>query len=321
MTVFKQYDHFIDKRGLLFNVKGSRHREARVRSSLVYIPMNFDTGKKSVDSGIFYARLIDDIGDVFCAKNVKDIYYQDPITSDSFIAVPIADIKQYFSVLENRERVMKMFKNSHPVFVVLKKLMSLGIPTEELGFFGSALTGLFYSNKKLDLMSDVDIIIYGKKNYTRWLQVCETELHNWLIWPGMSRTRYRDFAGNFPFSFKEALKQFGVRRCPYTLLVDGVIFHIRFGYTDGEAPQEERYSPVAEIKTLGIIVENEDSAFCPACYVIKTLNDEHIRVITYRNHYRHLFEKGEQVEVFGMLTSNPTKTITLENYEYYIKGD
>jgi len=319
MERLRDYDHFIDKRGLLFNVKGPHHREGKVRSSLIYIPMPFPTGKQHVETGIHYARLIDDIGNVFCARNVNEVYYQDPITADSFVAVPVADIEKYYGVLEEKDRVMKLFEADHPVFKVLNKIKNMGISEASLGFFGTALARVLNRQRGTDFISDVDIVIYGVDNYRKWLEVYEEALKDWLIWPGMSRNRYRDFSGNFPFSFEEATKQFGERRCPYKLRLGDVKFDIRFAYTDGEEPPEERFSPMKEIKTSGTIVESVNSGCCPAVYKIESDKEGLVRILTYRHHYRHLFNKGEDVTVFGMLTSNPQKTITLERHDYYIK--
>lgn len=319
METLRDYDHFIDKRGLVFNVKGPHHPEGRTRSSLIYVPMPFETGKKHVDTGTNYARLIDDIGGVFCFRNVKDVCYQDPITKDSFVAVPNEDIDTKYGVLEEKDRVLSLFPKDHPTYDVLNKFKGMGISDASVGFFGTALARILNTQTDKNLISDIDIVIYGKENYEKWLDQYEDTFKDWLVLPGMSPTRYRDFVGNFPFTFKEAASQFGQRRCPYKLRLGRAKFDIRFAYGEGEEPSEERYRPSEEVKIEGKVVGGIESGLCPAIYTIDSKERGLVRAVTYRHHYRHLFDKGENVTVFGMLTQNPNTTITLERYDYYIK--
>lgn len=321
------YDYFVDNQGYMYIVKGYHHPENRVKSALLYIPTpdNHPTQKLHRDTDRYYARLIDELGDVYCHRNISRVSYTDPITKDSFIAVPKDDIDFYYGVIDRRDKIEHTLRErdpEHPLFMVLDGLKEMGISNVSVGFFGSLLV-----NMETDL-SDTDLVIYSQQNYRIWQELSENYFNEYLVFPGMNESRYRDFIANYPLSFDEATNTFGKRHCPHKLQIGKFAIDVRFAYSHEEIPPEERCSPVSEVKYTGIIEDSDKSAYCPAEYTItveESYDNERLdhgslsRVLTYRHNYRHLFKPGEEVSIYGMLTNKPKENlITLERYQYYI---
>lgn len=168
---------FIETReGYIFDVKGLVHPKDRVVAYVRYVP---DPRGNRVKGGIRYRKLykLRDRRE-FLKRNAPTYLYEDPVFGVEIQEVPLDRVTRiYRPRLKLRELLRLGRENIDPVerrvldFAQLLSAKSR-VSTEYIGISGSILVGLHKPS------SDIDLIVYGKKNGLRVYEALKDLMEN-----------------------------------------------------------------------------------------------------------------------------------------------
>ena len=300
-------DTFVTEEGFIFNVFGYEHPDDRVFAFLKYIPAKFKNlfdvrflrrtwkydGEQVVRAEKLYTASNYQAFLQAFRSNFPDYLYFCPFRQKTVISAPLKTIKKVFvpnvclhSLLE-RERTDELQRKTLDLISLLSD--NSNITLKDFGVRGSVALNMHTS------MSDIDIAIYGSKNFRRLKKTIDALVE----------------AGRLSYIFNNRLD--AVRR--FKGRYDNKVFM----YNAVRRPEEVKakygeckYTAVMPIMFHSTVTDDSQAMFRPATYRIKEytpvdsrskLREEQIPrfVTSLIGCYRNIAKKGAEIETSGML--------------------
>lgn len=300
----KDRDFLKTREGILFCVVGYLHPKDRVTAYLKYVPKKYGKWK---DGDVFYSRELP----FYHVKNVlqtvefleKEYPYYVSFCKVRNIKISMVPKKYILEYYVPEERIGEIFEGERDsleeeVFEFVTKLQELsGVKLKYFGVTGSILTKIH--NKAF---SDIDLLIYGRKNALKIKEILgevsenKKDLRKWAI----KRSK------NFGLTLKEAL-YFAERRWNYGYF-NNRYFSIHPVRLDSEIREKYGdfiYERVGVSKIEAKVVDNSESLFLPSVYKISKVEvlegkDFGIsEVVSFEGLYSDAFDVGQKILVKG----------------------
>lgn len=246
-------------------------------------------------------------------KAYPEYIYKSTMHSDSplFFAIPINRIERVYSPKRGLSELMSMPLSSldshlRTVHEFVNFLLESGLRVEDLGVTYSTLMGHYLSS-----ISDINIVVYGKKNFWKLMKFLESGRHNKLRWK--TEKEWMDFyrrRNRFSIFPKDLFLQCMERRRSEGFF-DGTLFVI-FGVELEEETwfrwDQERYRSLGPAVIEGRVADETDSVVRPGRYLLegaRVLNGKKCirptEAIFYSRDYCMLAKKGEKIKASGLL--------------------
>jgi len=243
-------------------------------------------------------------------KAYPEYMYDSPLHKTWFMGVPRKKIAKLPDPKEGVKRILKMKESELDEYMkrtqaLLNLLKDGGLKIEEIGVTNSTLLGTYTYGR-----SDIDIIIYGKKNYWSYIDIIKKSKHPWLRW----RT------------IEEWKKYFSTYNAGLFITEDEFIWHAQRKYGDGLFGEtvfsvfgventnevsvkwgDEKYTPMGMATIKGTVNDNYNGVVRPGYFelenseVINGPNVKVRRIVTYARDFMLQAFKGENVVAAGIL--------------------
>ena len=270
-------------------------------------------------------------------KKFPEYIYDCSITKNWFFVVPKNRIKTIHDGRKGLQELMKVpVKDLDEYLKLVRELIDFlaksGVSSKHLGITHSTLLGNYTPGK-----SDIDIIIYGKKNGWKILNYLKTAVHDKLHWKTDKEWAeyYKEHktAESSHFTEQEYVKH--MSRKKYEGLFGNTVFTL---FTVEEPDEtwfkwgEETYEPVGMATVAGKVADDSNSHVRPGYYEIengtiieagnaKIKIDNNIpikRVVTYSIPFVQQAVVGENIKSCGLLELVTTNK--LEKYYRIVVG-
>ncbi|HUU78699.1 MAG TPA: nucleotidyltransferase domain-containing protein [candidate division Zixibacteria bacterium] len=299
--------------GLIFDVKGLSHPSDRIIAFVRYIPENFFTGDMK-ESRKGYQKIYDlNSRYTFLKENFPNYIFKDTRGRGLLQGVRVNQISKIFDPrvrlqeilnLSNRNLLEEQVSNLTSIILDYSK-----IDKDAIGISGSILVGLHTEE------SDIDIVIYGKKNgqklyknmpiiYEKVLGISKyTEKDLEELWKRRGQTEQIDFSSFCILEKKKLLQG----------KYNGIDFYIRLVPLPEEFQEDylnTNLTYLGEIEIEAIISDAKDAIFTPCLYqltevkIIKSTSMGFIkpkRFFSVRGRYCELVTEGENICLKGKL--------------------
>lgn len=243
-------------------------------------------------------------------KAYPEYMYDSPLHQTWFMGVSRKKIARLPDPKEGVKRILAMRESELDEYMkrtqaLLNLIIDGGLNVKDLGVTNSTLLGTYTYGK-----SDIDIIIYGKKNYWRYIDLMRTSKHPLLRW----RTA------------EEWKKYFSTYNAGLFLTENEFIRHAQRKYSDGlfgetvfsvfgvENPNEvsvkwggERYTPMGLVTIKGKVKDDFNGVVRPGYYeienskIVKGPDVKVEKIVTYARDFMLQVFKGEDVVASGVL--------------------
>ncbi len=296
-------DIIVTKHNFIFYTFGYEHLENRVLAFLKYVPedhaQKFDIEwldikwkfkdiyllrPKELFSPENYKRLVETFRTYF----PEYLYYSEPL-GKWLISVPRHLIKQVFVPSECLHRLLKKKSRDRLEEVAVELIKELssesGVSLDFFGIHGSISLGMHHEG------SDIDLAVYGAKNF-RKVREALMKLED---------------AGKITLSRTTVYE----KRRLNTGYYNGMRFVVNAIRLLSEINQRKSiYKPIAEIKALCKVINDNDSVFRPAVYGVRIINvlsgpTEHVNsiseVVSMIGLFRGIAYNGDLITVKGLL--------------------
>jgi predicted nucleotidyltransferase len=236
-----------------------------------------------------------------------------------FFWVPEEHIERIYYPRTGLSELMSMHekdldKHLSTVHSFVDFLLESGLELKDFGVTYSTLMGHYMYN-----MSDINIVVYGKREFWRLMEYLDSAEHPSLRWK--SESEWLDFYGkrNRANIFeKNTFLKHMLSRKKSEGFFDNLLFVIFAAEKEEEAWSkwgEEKYCAVGTATVEGTVKDNHDSVVRPGCYtlgdskLIGAGNDCNVeKVVFYSRDYTLLAYKGETIRARGILERvEPTK--------------
>lgn len=259
-------------------------------------------------------------------KKFPEYIYESAIHKNWFFAVPEDRIKTIHDGRKGLKELLSIPKKDLDEYLSLvvqlvEFLCKSGIKPENLGITHSTLLGNYTYGK-----SDIDIIIYGKKNGWKVYDYLKTAKHEKLKWKSDEEWAeyYKEHKTSESSHFTEEEYIRHMRRKRYEGMFDNTVFTL-FAVEEPNETWfkwgEETYEPVGTATIEGEVTDNYNSIVRPGCYEIKNgklaeENHEFLkidnkipikRIVTYSLPFMHQAFAGEKIRACGLLELVKTK--------------
>ncbi len=266
---FREGDFIKSTEGLIFDVKGLSHPPGRVISFVRYFPSTKGDRERE---GIHYRKVYDlDERFAFIKKHFPQYLVYDPVLDETMIEVPTERVTHHYQPIS---KMAELQSNSNPSSLEKKALDFVNfivdkapLSRENVGVSGSILVGL------ATLSSDLDLIIYGKKNAVRvdlaLKKHFEEGKHLKRYSPEMLKTMHRDRFRESGISFEDYA--YHELRKSFQGFFDRTEFFLRYikDWDEIKEPYgESTYTSIGRAKVCGTIVDDSNSLFTPCFYKI-----------------------------------------------------
>ncbi|MBI2101493.1 hypothetical protein HYT53_02680 [Candidatus Woesearchaeota archaeon] len=256
-------------------------------------------------------------------KAYPDYMYDSPLHKTWFMGVPRNKIAKLPNPKDGVKRILAMkgsemddyMKRAHGF---LSLVLESGLKASDLGVTNSTLLGTYTYGR-----SDIDIIVFGKDNYWKYINFIQNAKHPWLRWK----------------SLEEWKKYFASYNAGLFISEDEFIWHSRRKFIDvyfGETvvsvfgvenPDElsvkwgdEKYTPMGMATVKGKVKDDYNGVVRPGYYELENARviqgpDVNVKkVVTYARDFMLQAFKGESIVAAGILEKvTPLKS----GEEYY----
>lgn len=295
------YDYLVDTEGRIFIVVGHSHPHLRTRVRLVYIPAISKEGK-SYNKVIYNPTY----PDVYVPITY---YYSQYDKDDKYLAIPDVNVVK---VYEPRRGLRCRIQDMPREIVQFIKLLTdiADIPQESIGIFGSWLVGLEHYN------SDVDLVIYGRKNYLKFNKYLDKLIIAADLSPISNisiRDRAQEFTNLLQLPLSDVLNVLQKRRTKYA--AGNTPVSISFSHESDDIQALSIGYPQKSINILAAVIDDSEASFTPRTYRVKSEKDIYTIVA---NHYffKEVASLGDHVIVRGTLREG--NIITIDNRGEFI---
>ncbi len=243
-------------------------------------------------------------------KVYPEYVYDSPLHNTWFMGVPKKKIAKLPDPKEGVKRILAMKDSEMDEYMkrahgFLSLVLDNGLRASDLGVTNSTLLGTYTYGR-----SDIDIIVYGKKNYWKYINFIKNTKHPWLRWK----------------SLDEWKKYFASYNAGLFISEDEFIWHARRKFIDvyfGETvvsvfgvenPDEisvkwgdEKYTPMGMATVKGRVKDDYNGVIRPGFYEIenaKVINGPDVKVkkiVTYARDFTLQVFKGEKAVAAGIL--------------------
>ncbi|MBS3097314.1 hypothetical protein J4209_00800 [Candidatus Woesearchaeota archaeon] len=239
--------------------------------------------------------------------------YKSPLHSGErlFFIAPIDKIERVYFPRRGLSELMKMPEKSldphlKACYEFVNFLLESGLKLNDLGITYSTLMGHYFSNK-----SDINIVVYGKKNFWKLMDYLKTVKHPLLRWK--TKEEWLEFhkrRNRFKIFEKEQFLMDMMKRKSEGFF-NGTLFVIFAAEKEDEVWSkwgEEKYAALGLVTAEGIIIDNFSSVVRPGCYEIKDSkiikgrdNIKVNKIVFYSRDYCMLADPGEKIQACGVL--------------------
>ncbi len=253
-------------------------------------------------------------------KKFPDYIYNCKDTKNWYFVVPEKKIKIIHDSRKGLQELLQVPKKNLDSYLTLVVglvdfLAKSGVKSDDLGITHSTLMGNYTPGK-----SDIDIIIYGKKNGWEILKYLETAKHDKLHWKTDKEWAeyYQEHKTSESSHFTEQEYINHMRRKRYEGIFGGSVFTL---FTVEEANEtwfkwgEDKIEPIGTATVRGIVTDHYNSLVRPGCYEIKNgkVTDLHgknlkidksleiKRIVTFSIPFVQQALEGEEISACGLL--------------------
>jgi len=252
-------------------------------------------------------------------KKFPDYIYDCPISKNWYFVVPKNKIKEIHDPRNGLQELLKVPRKDLDEYLTLVVelidfLTKSGISSKDLGITHSTLLGNYTPGK-----SDIDIIIYGKRNGWKILDYLKTAEHDKLHWKTDKEWAeyYKDHQTSESSHFTEQEYVKHMRRKRYEGMFGGNVFTM---FTVEEPAEswfnwgDEIYEPLGTATISGIVTDHYNSLVRPGYYEIKDSKimekegkkdiDAKIpikKIVTFSIPFVQQALKGEKITACGLL--------------------
>ncbi|MBU7015440.1 MAG: hypothetical protein HXS52_09420 [Theionarchaea archaeon] len=301
---------FIETRdGMFFCVAGYLHPPDKITAYLKYSPTTQGKWKK----GACYFRRELPFYHVFSVSQTIDnlkkdfphyVYYC-PVRNIEMSMVPKDRIGQYYAPEERISQLLDFPQDrlEEKVAAFVAEIMSeTSIPLNYLGITGSILIGLHSP-----VFSDIDLIVYGRRNALLVKEVLPRLPHVTSL-GGEKRDEWIQHKMDIFGIDRKQAERLAAKKWNYGFF-DGTYFSLHPTRTDEEITEtygDTRYTGLGPATIRAVITDSSESMFLPARYLVETLEvreGEHPveEIISYEGLYCDVFVEGDIVEARGRL--------------------
>lgn len=308
--------------GLIFDVKGLIHPKERVIAYLRYFEDPFGN---RVRNGKKYSKVysLSERNNILKNKYPQYIYY-DQVFGEWLEGVPKDRIIDHYKPQEKIQILQKEDRLNEIEEKALKLIQTIHdstkTPIEKLGISGSILIDLY------TIESDIDVIVYGKKNCITVYEELKTLLKNEE--KQFSPYKFEDLKKLYEFRSKDTYMNFEdfckieSRKVSQGKFM-GKDFFIRF-ILDWDEVNEDYgdyiYRGLGRMRIKAIIEDDEYSIFTPCKYVISNVEilegkmdiTPPIEIVSFRGRFCEQARKGEEIIAEGKIE----KVISKDGDEY-----
>jgi len=316
MRGFRDRDNLETIEGYFFCVINSIHPEDRVIAYLKYVPD--PSGKWGRENKKLRRALpnytMHDLMETFkfLENNHPEYLYYSFVMSIKMSAVPLNRILTHFKPEEKLSQLIQMEKpdDLQRKVIDLTNLISdeSGVSLEFFGVTGSILLDIHQD------FSDIDLIIYGKKNSESVKETLKQIYEN-QDFPirRFDEERIREWclskARMYPLTYEEAARIFEKRW--NRGIFRGTLFSVHPVKLEGENNEkygDRIFKPEGMIKIEAAVSDASEADFLPSVYKVEDVRviegrkvEEISEVASYEGLYGGLAEKGERILCYGKL--------------------
>ena len=243
-------------------------------------------------------------------KAYPEYIYDSPLHNTWFMGVPMQKIAKLPDPKEGVKQILAMKDSELDEYMkrtqaLLNVLIDGGLKAEDIGVTNSTLLGTYTYGK-----SDIDIIIYGKKNYWKYIDIIQKSKHQWLRWRTIEEWKkyFATYNAGLFISEKEfiwhAQRKYG----------DGLFGETVFSVFGVEKPNEisvkwgdEKYRPMGLVTVKGKVKDDFNGVVRPGCYeienskIVKGPNVKIEKIVTYARDFMLQVFKSENIVASGIL--------------------
>jgi len=191
-------------------------------------------------------------------------------------------------------------------------LMSLGIPSKDIGIFGSYLIGF-------NIVKDVDFVVYGRENC---LKVAENiqKIRNLTGAKNISKEHIAYQAKKYSsfFSRKNSFKKILGHNWAGLQISKNVLSTIRFVYYPDEVLSDIEIKKSRLRVVRGKVIKDFETNFVPRIGYILSRRKK-IRVLTYNWMFNSFLREGEDVMIRGDYNENNKTLYISDNRKHWVK--
>ncbi|MBU6500534.1 MAG: hypothetical protein KGJ89_03720 [Patescibacteria group bacterium] len=325
MTYLPEATIFETKDGIQWKTYSSSHPDDRIIARPKYIPQD-KVRPHGLVSRFLFGRQLTRFNPFAPAKYLKPFlrqfkkyypqyFYRSPLHKHLFFSVPKKNISRIYDMKSGTKTIFESETKSLDPYLKLVKglllfLAKSGAGENCIGLTNSTLLGNYTFGK-----SDIDIIIFGKKNGWKVLKFLERAKHPLLRWKSKKEWgRYYDIHKTSTNFTKEDFIAHNLRKRNEGIF-GGHVFTIFTVENRNELWSkwgEEKYQPLGNAKIRALVTEELNSLVRPAQYKIKNAEIKNFsgrnngglpltQIVTYSIPYLLQAKKGEVIEAAGLL--------------------
>lgn len=260
-----------------------------------------------------------------------DYFFHSDLHSNWFFCVPKNKIETITDARDGLKELMKMPPEALDNYLkltveLINILLDSGVKMSDLGITNSTLLGNYTFGK-----SDIDMIIYGKKNTWQILDYLKTiKNHKTLRWKSIEEWKkyYETYNGILDMTWEQFYKQ--VSRKTGDGFMDQTVFSL-FGVENEREIEtkwgDEKYTPMGLVTVKGKVTDNHNSIVRPGYYEIedsKIINSKHDakvkRIVTFARDYMMQALPGETIVACGLLEKVEPNNKNFDPYYRVVVG-
>ncbi len=305
------YTNFLTREGILFTAREYYPDIKKIRAVPCYYA-HPEGERKSALLGKSFKQAVDEFGDIWLGK-VKPNYLTNTPLGQA-ILVPISDVSIFLDPFNNKKAKKEVSKTEFQS--VVDTLKNIGIPEEDIGIYGSYLSGLYHKDSDLDIViRGLDNMAHIKKNMDVIRRALgafgnldsKRELRTIEKYKKEYNSKYNDF------------KEMIARRWSTIRIGDKYKLKLMFNYKDGEKPLNlipNRFDQ--EISMGGVVVDDIGTCFMPRHFTIQN-KQGNFKVITYFYNFYFAVKNGDIVNIFGKLSEDKSTILINDRRMHGIK--
>ncbi len=333
MRNFRDRDFLQTREDFFFCVVGPVHPPDRVISYVKYIPSESGLwgDKEKRFSRILPKYTIPNLLETFkyIEQNFPNYLFHSAVDDVTMTAVPHESIKKHFEP----EIKLSMLRQTSQLDSLQEKLIRFtrfleeisGVPESQFGVTGSLLIDIHQPK-----FSDLDIIVYGKKNSWMLKKALAENRNSTIPMKRLEGKQLEDWcikkSQDYPLTIKEALEIYKRKWNLGFFEQRWVSIHpVKLDTEVKEKYGEKSYIPFGQVTIEAVVRGNVDSLFLPAIYQIeqvKFLDGQQIcdvtEVVSYEGLYDSLAEDGEKIQAKGKLEKINETGTSLQKYRVLV---
>ena len=337
--------------GLHCQVYGNQHPEDRILVKPKYIPTDkissdalpyrFISGKKMNRLNLWADK--ENLKEYICnfSKAYPPYIFRSPLHDKSplFFAIPKKKIERVYSPMTGLAELMSMPEKNldehlRTVVELVSFILKSNLELKDLGITYSTLMGNYSPN-----MSDINIVVYGKKKFWKLMEFLEKNSHKGLRWKTYEEWEEFYKKRNRHIIHKKEIYIKNMHRKKSEGFFKKILFIIFAVENENESWfkwGEERYRRMGSAKFEAIVNDNKDSIVRPGCYTIsesKFINGDSTckglpisKIVFYSRDYCMLAYPDEKIEVSGVVeevnpkSGNKYYRIVIGYFDSYLNG-